>query len=227
MNEVPSIKHTSTKFNEEIEDIRQSVFQMAGLIEKQTQRAIQALMDYDANLADKLIEREVSIDELESKIDQMCVETIAKRQPTAFDLRFLIAVAKITTDLERIGDEAEDMGGYLIKMKRKKSAKFHSDLSTLGKIVMEMMNQSFDSFARLDDSLARKAISKELKLQKEFDRVMRVLVTYMMEDPRTIKAALKVAWCARSLERIGKHCSNVCEYIVYLVEGKDIRHQQD
>lgn len=219
-------EHTSTKFNEEIEAIKAQVFKMAGLIEKQTQRSIRALVNNDGNLADKVSLADYKINELERKIDQMCIETIAKRQPTAIDLRFLIAVAKIITDLERIGDETERMGEYTLKLASKKYiSDFYDDLSSLGEIVIKMLSNALDSFARLDDEKALAVLKKSDKLGKEFDRIMRVLVTYMMEDPRTIKAVLKVSWCARCLERIGAHSKNICEYTVYLVKGKDIRHQ--
>ena len=218
-------QHISQRYNEELEEIRSNVLKMGGLVEKQTNNAIKALLNRDANLARKVIESDNAINQLEIEIDEECTRVIAKRQPTASDLRLVIAVVKVITDLERIGDEAEKIGRYSKKLAKKKTINdIHSELSHLSEIVTQVLQDSLNAFARLNANDAIQILSTEKAVNKEFDSISRLLITHMMEDPRNIKSVLRVTWCARSLERIAEHSQNIAEYVIYLVKGKDIRH---
>jgi len=218
-------QHISQRYNEELEEIRSNVLRMGGLVEKQTNNAIKALLNRDANLARKVIESDNAINQLEIEIDEECTRVIAKRQPAASDLRLVIAVVKVITDLERIGDEAEKIGRYSKKLAKKKTINdIHSELSHLSEIVTQVLQDSLNAFARLNANDAIQILSTEKAVNREFDTISRLLITHMMEDPRNIKSVLRVTWCARSLERIAEHSQNIAEYVIYLVKGKDIRH---
>ena len=159
------------------------------------------------------------------EIDEECVQVIARRQPAASDLRLVFAVGKVITDLERIGDEAEKIARYSKKLAEKKTVTgMHSELSHMGELVLRMLHDALDAFARLDAEQAMKIVGMRSEVNKEFNMLSRLLLTHMMEDTRNIKNVLRINWCARSLERIGDHSRNISEYVVYLVKGKDIRH---
>ncbi|HIO93554.1 MAG TPA: phosphate signaling complex protein PhoU [Leucothrix mucor] len=218
-------QHISQRYNEELEEIRSNVLRMGGLVEKQTTNAINALLNRDADLARKVIESDDAINQLEIEIDEECTRVIAKRQPAASDLRLVIAVVKVITDLERIGDEAEKIGRYSKKLAKKKTVNdIHSELSHLGEIVTQVLQDSLNAFARLNANDAMRILGTEKAVNREFDTISRLLITHMMEDPRNIKSVLRVTWCARSLERIAEHSQNIAEYVIYLVKGKDVRH---
>ncbi len=218
-------QHISQRYNEELEAIRNKVLTMGGLVEKQTSQAIKALLERDSELAKDIAASDDIVNKMEVEIDEECVHVIARRQPTAGDLRLVIAVVKVITDLERIGDEAAKIGQYAAKLAKKETVTgMHAELSHLSQLVMSMLQDSLDAFARLDAEQAMQILSKDINLNKEFNVISRLSITHMMEDPRNIKHALRVNWCARSLERIGAHSQNICEYVIYLVNGKDIRH---
>ena len=162
---------------------------------------------------------------MEVEIDEACTQVIAKRQPAAGDLRLVLTVVKLINDLERIGDEAEKIGRYAMKLASKDAATgMHAELSSLSKHVMQVLHQSLDAFARMDLEAAVDIVSADEQINEEFNRISRLLVTHMMEEPRNIKSMLQVTWCARALERIGDHAQNICEYVIYLVKGADVRH---
>lgn len=218
-------QHISQRYNEELEDIRNKVMTMGGLVEKQTSQAIKSLLERDGSLAAEVVSSDDVINHMEVEIDEECTRVIALRQPTAGDLRLVIAVVKVITDLERIGDEASKIAHYAKKLAKKETVTgMHSELSHLSNLIMSILQDSLDAFARLDADQAINILSQDIKLHKEFNVISRLSITHMMEDPRTIKQALHVNWCARSLERIGAHSHNICEYVIYLVNGKDIRH---
>lgn len=219
-------QHISQRYNAELEDIRNKVMAMGGLVEKQSSQAIKALLERDGLLAANVSESDDVINQMEVDIDEECTRVIALRQPTAGDLRLVIAVVKVITDLERIGDEAAKIAHYAKKLAKKESfTGMHAELSHLSQLVMGMLQDSLDAFARLDADQAINILSQDIKLHKEFNVISRLSITYMMEDQRNIKQSLHVNWCARSLERIGAHSQNICEYVIYLVNGKDIRHR--
>lgn len=218
-------QHISQRYNQELEDIRSKVLKMGGLVEQQTENGIKALLERDAALAKTVATSDDAINQMEVDIDEECVQVIALRQPTASDLRLIFAVGKVITDLERIGDEAAKIGKYSRKLAKKKSVSgMHSGLTHLSELSLSILHDTLDAFARLDDEKAMRLITTSNKLNKEFNELSRILITYMMEDPRNIKNVLRISWCARSLERIGHHSINICEYVIYLVKGTDIRH---
>lgn len=218
-------QHISQRYNEELEAIRNKVLQMGGLVESQTEKAVKALLEQDQDLAKEVSSSDQKVNQMEVEIDEDCTRVIARRQPTASDLRLVIAVVKVITDLERIGDEAEKIARYSKKIAKNPSVVVtHSELAHLSKLVLSILHDSLDAFARLDVDEAVVILGRDAQINKEFDNLSRLLMTYMMEDPRNIKNALRVSWCARSLERIGDHAQNICEYVIYLVKGKDVRH---
>lgn len=218
-------QHISQRYNEELEDIRNKVLKMGGLVEAQTEKAVKALLEHDQELAKDVANGDEIINQMEVEIDDDCTRVIARRQPTASDLRLVIAVVKVITDLERIGDEAEKIALYSKKLAKKpKPFGMHAELAHMSKLVINILHESLDAFARLDDEEAVKILGRDAEINKELESVSRLLITFMMEDPRHIKSALRVAWCSRSLERIGDHAQNICEYVIYLVKGKDVRH---
>lgn len=217
--------HISRQFNVELEEIRNRVLTMGGLVEQQLTNALKALSDGDRALAENVIAADYRINAMEVQIDEDCVQILARRQPTASDLRLIIAVIKTITDLERIGDEAERIGRMAIHLiDSAKHQNFITSLDYLGQHVRKMVQDALDSFARTDVETAVKAWREDPKVDKEYEGIIRQLMTHMMEDPRSIPLILDMIWIARSLERIGDRSSNICEYVIYLVKGKDVRH---
>lgn len=218
-------QHISQRYNNELEDIRSKVLSMGGLVEEQSVNALKSLLENDKELAKKVIKGDNQINTMEVDIDEECTHVIARRQPAASDLRLIIAVVKVITDLERIGDEAAKIAGYSKKLAKKTTVNgMHSELSHLSKLVLGILHDALDSFARLDAEQAITILENESQINRELENLSRLLITYMMEDPRNIKSAMRVNWCARSIERIGAHSQNICEYVIYLVKGKDVRH---
>ncbi|MCF6203594.1 MAG: phosphate signaling complex protein PhoU [Methylococcaceae bacterium] len=218
-------KHISQRFTQNLEDIRNKVLVMGGLVESQADNAVKSLLEANAELAEEVSISDYKVNKMEVAIDEQCVQVIARNQPAASDLRLVIAVVKVITDLERIGDEAEKIGRESIKLAKYPTVnQLHAELSHLSQLVLGMLHDALDAFARMDTELALKIVANGDLVNKEYNNLSRLLITHMMEDPRNIKSVLRVTWCARSLERIGDHSRNICEYVVYFVKGKDIRH---
>lgn len=218
-------QHISQQFNSELEDIRNKVLAMGGLVEQQIVDAVNALVEGNVELADRVIDNDVNVNAAEVSIDEECNHIIARRQPAASDLRLVVTVIKTITDLERIGDQAERiarMGKRLAELERPKNQYF--EIKSLGDNVSKILHNALDSFARMDAETALDVAQQDLKIDQEYDAVLRQALTFMMEDPRSITRMLDVMWTARALERIGDHSKNICEYIIYLVKGKDVRH---
>lgn len=218
-------KHISHQFNVELEEVRNRVLAMGGLVEQQISNAIKALVEGDVELCEAVIQRDVNVNAAEVTIDDECSHIIARRQPTASDLRLVMAVIKTITDLERIGDQAERiarMGARLADQERPKNG--YMEIRSLGEHVISMVHNTLDAFARLDPEAALQAAKEDRKLDQEYDGLMRQALTFMMEDPRSITRMLDVMWTARAIERIGDHAKNINEYIIYMVKGKDVRH---
>ena len=184
-----------------------------------------SILNGDTKLAQQVIDDDTKVNEMEVAIDENCTEILARRQPAASDLRLMVSIIKTITDLERIGDEAEKLGKNALQIFSGQEASPQSlELRHLGESVKKMLNRSLNAYARMDVNEAINIIQSDKEINSEYDNVSRLLIVKMMEDPREIKNALRISWCARALERIGDHSKNICEYIVYLVKGKDVRH---
>ncbi len=222
-------QHISRQFNQDLENIRQRVLAMGGLVEEQIERSLEALEKLDPDLSAVVIEKDQYVNGFEVAIDEECTKILAKRQPAAGDLRLVVAIIKTITDLERVGDEAEKIARMAqhiaasMEGARPSKSQFGAVVH-LGNHVKVMINEALDAFARMDVDAALKVAQKEAKADEEYNAITRQLITYMMEDPRSISSSLDVMWSARALERIGDHARNICEYVIYLVEGKDVRH---
>jgi len=218
-------KHTSHEYDEELKDLRNKVLSMGGVVEQQLKDATKALLKSNMELADKAATSDYLVNEMEVEIDEEGAQIIAKRQPAAGDLRALITVLKVITDLERIGDEAEKIARLTMELSGETTVKdFRKELKHMVKLAKFLLSEALDCYARMDDIKALELSEVDNDLNHEFDNLTRLLISHAMEDPRTMTSALKINWCARSLERIGDHAINICEYVVYLVKGKDIRH---
>jgi phosphate transport system protein len=217
--------HISRQFNAELEDVRQQVLAMGGLVEEQVAAAISALTGGNGRLAEEVVARDTEVNHMEVAIDETCSHILARRQPTASDLRLIVAIIKVITDLERIGDEAEKiarMALHLITQDRPANA--YQEVAELGAIVRQMAHDALDTFARLDPTAAISVAETDERVDSKYEAIMRQSITFMMEDPRAIRRTLDVLWAVRALERIGDHSRNICEYVIYLVHGKDVRH---
>jgi phosphate transport system protein len=217
--------HISSRYNEELERLRSSVLEMGGLVERQLAQAIGGITEPDVRLIVRVAQEELHVNQLERLIDENCNRILATRSPTASDLRLIITILKTITDLERIGDEGEKIAAIAARLAtRERAQSRYRELRNLGEIVTSMVHDTMDAFARLDTALALEVLRRDRTVDEEYESIHRQNVTFMMEDPRSIRRALDVMWVVRSLERIGDHSKNICEYLIYLVHGKDVRH---
>ncbi|MDI6748171.1 MAG: phosphate signaling complex protein PhoU [Rhodocyclaceae bacterium] len=218
-------EHILKQFDAELEDIRSKVLRLGGVVERQIIQAMTALGNADLALCEAVITGDQEVNRLEVELDDDCVHIIARRQPAARDLRMIMTVVKTITDLERIGDEAK-------KIAKKTRAIYSNDTAYVPRIelhhsaetVVSMLRQALDAFARADCSVATEVARRDKDVNAEFKAGMRQLITYMMEDPRTISRALDLLFIAKSIERIGDHAKNISEYVVYMEKGRDVRH---
>lgn len=219
-------EHISKQFDVELETVRGKILAMAGLVEEQFRDAMKALEEGDIELIDKIMQVEHRVNALHVEIDDDCMHIIARRQPAASDLRMVLSVIKVVNDLERIGDKA-----YKIARRAKNiydggriNVPRMSDLTYQSNIALSMLRTALDGFARLDATVAAQVSREDIKLDEEFKAIQRQLITYMMEDPRTISLALEIIEIAKGIERVGDHATNIAEYVIYLVKGIDVRH---
>ncbi|MCM2680167.1 phosphate signaling complex protein PhoU [Echinimonas agarilytica] len=217
-------KHISGQFNVELENVRSQVLAMGGLVEQQLENALLASNTGDKDLAREVIENDRKVNELEVNIDQECVRIIAKRQPTAGDLRLMMAIIKTITDLERIGDMAEHAAQTVLHADRSLPDVVQVNLEALGEQIIRMLRDVLDAFARMDADAAYRVHSRSKKVDSLHEGLVRQLLTYMMGDSRSIPFMLEVQLASRSLGRVGDHCKNIAEYIIYFVKGTDVRH---
>ena len=219
-------EHTSKQFDAELEAVRARVLQMGGLVESQIQLALEALISGDVALMNRIIGDDHRVNAMEVEIDESCNQIIARRQPAAGDLRMVMTVIKTITDLERIGDEAEKIArmAKLLSQKERLILPRYNEIKHAAELALDMLRKSLDAFARLDLTCAAQVVRQDEQVDEEFRTIMRYLITFMMEDPRTISTALEILFVAKAIERIGDHAKNMSEYVVYMVKGRDVRH---
>jgi len=219
--------HILSDYNEELEDVRTQALRMGGLVEEQLKRAVQALIDGDSRAGEEVARNDHKVNAMEVAIDDDCSRILATRSPAASDLRLIVAVIKTITDLERIGDEAEKIGYIGARLATmEQSADRYREIKHIGRLVIGMLREALDAFARLDAEAAMATAKKDRLADEEYEAIQRQCITFMLEDPRAIRRAIDVLWVARAIERIGDHTKNICEYVIYLVYGKDVRHMR-
>ena len=220
-------EHTSKQFDAELEDVRTRVLQMGGLVEEQIRRAVDTLSSGDMQEIERVQTNDHRVNAMEVDLDEACSHIIARRQPAAGDLRLIIAVIKTITDLERIGDEAEKiarMAKLIHEAERMHMPRL--EIKHVANLAVGMLRKALDAFARLDVVAAQQVVEQDEAVDSEFRSILRQLITFMMEDPRTISRCLEILFVAKALERIGDHSKNMAEYVVYMVEGRDVRHMR-
>jgi phosphate transport system protein len=219
-------KHLSSQFDEDLNSLCAKLLQMGGLVEQQIEIAMRAFSQMNLDLCNQVIEREKTVNSLEVEIDSTCVELIARRQPTARDLRLVMAISKAITNLERAGDEAERVAKRTRRIINE-AGNFNinaAEIKLSGQMAMDLLRQSLDCFARLDAVAAAKVVQDDKQIDDEFRGFVRKLITYMAEDPKMISTGLDLLFIAKAIERIGDHAKNIAEFVIYIVKGADVRH---
>jgi phosphate transport system protein len=219
--------HSSKQYDMDLEAIRSKVLLMGGLVEKQFNDAILCFRTGDLALAEQVVKGDENVNRLEVTLDDTCSHLIVRRQPAANDLRIVMATLKGITDLERVGDEAAKIARTAKNLHERGTVgvlNHYEAVRVLAANTASLLHDALDAFARLDDRQAAKIIAQDEAIDHEFRSIMRTMITFMMEDPRTISVALDTLWVAKAIERIGDHAKNIAEYVIYVVEGKDIRH---
>lgn len=220
------MEHTSKQFELELEDLRSGLLAMGGLVEAQLERALAAIASGEHELVEVVVREEKRVNEAQIELDRKSMEVIAKRQPAAVDLRQIVCTMQAVNDLERIGDEVKKIA--LRAQQFQASERFQhlrlNEAKHIGVLAQGMLKETLDAFARLDVIAASEVIGRDVAVDEEFERIMRLLVSYMMEDPRTISAGLDVAFLAKAIERVADHAKNISEYVIHIVQGRDPRH---
>ncbi|SOB77657.1 phosphate uptake regulator, PhoU [Marinobacter sp. LV10R510-11A] len=217
--------HISNKFNDELLALKTRFLKMGGLVETQIDSAVVALMEDDDDLAEEIRAKDKLVDRMEMDIDEEAMLIIARRQPTARDLRLVISVIRMVADLERVGDEAKKIAKFAIKLSEEgQSPQGYGEVRHIGAHVMGMLRDSLDAFARLDSEQALRVMKEDKRVDEEYQGAARSLLTFMMEDPRNISRCMSVMWVLRSLERVGDHACNIAENVIFMVKGEDVRH---
>jgi phosphate transport system protein len=223
---MPPTEHISKQYDSDLEGIRTRVLQMGGLVEAQIVAAMEGVSNSNSEALDRVLADERRVNDLELQIDEECAHIIARRQPTARDLRLIMSISKAVTDLERIGDEAfkiARMGKQLLARERIQIPRL-ADVTFSANRATGMLRSALDAYARLDAAAAERIIREDKMIDGEFRAILRQLVTFMMEDPRTISSALDIIWIAKAVERIGDHAKNISQYVIFIVDGVDVRH---
>ena len=225
INKDSHTQHISQQFNAELEEVRSHLLAMGGLVEKQVNDAVIALIEADSGLAQQVRDVDDQTNQMERDIDEACLRILARRQPAASDLRLVISISKSVIDLERIGDEASKIARRAIELCEEGSApRGYVEVRHIGDQVRRMVRDALDAFARFDAELALSVAQYDKTVDREYKTALREQATYMMEDPRSISRVLSIIWALRSLERIGDHARNIAELVIYLVRGTDVRH---
>ena len=221
-----SDKHISSQFDAELNSISTHVLEMGGLVESQLHQALYALVHLSLETAEQVLEKEAIINQMEMSIDHQIISTIGRRQPTARDLRFLMAISRTTQNLERAGDEIARIARMVKSIIQSGSPRNlpSSELRAAADLAAAMLRKTLDSFARLDTVMAVAIIKHDNEIDDEYNGFLRKLITYMMEDPRTISPSLDLLFLAKSIERVGDHAKNIAEQIIFIVKGEDVRH---
>jgi phosphate transport system protein len=221
-------EHSSKQYDQELEAIRSKVLLMGGMVETQFDEALDAFRVGNVDIADKVMGDDQAVNQLEVQLDDACSHLIVRRQPAANDLRTVMATIKVITDLERIGDEAAKIARTAKSLHERGMIGFnHYDIvRTISRNTADMLHDALDAFARLDGKTALQIIARDDEVDFEFRTILRNMITFMMEDPRTISSALDTLWVAKAIERIGDHAKNIAEYVIYVAEGRDIRHSK-
>ncbi len=218
--------HLSKQYDADLDTLRSRVLEMGGLVEAQILAAIEAFSSGERETIERVIDNELRVNGYEVSIDNDCSHIIVRRQPAATDLRLIMAISKTVTDLERIGDEAEKiarMSRQIHERGRPQGQRF-AEIRHVGSVAVQMLRQALDAFARLDTAQAAQVVREDATIDDEFRSIVRQLITFMMEDPRTISMALEIVWIAKAIERIGDHAKNMAENVIYIVKGTDVRH---
>ncbi|CAM3741935.1 phosphate signaling complex protein PhoU [Rheinheimera salexigens] len=227
MDKLNLSKHISSSFNEEIDQVRNQVMAMGGLLEQQLRHALQAISSADTELAQQVIATDLAVNNWELTIDKTCTEIIVRRQPAASDLRLIMAIIKAIADLERIGDEIRRIARAALEQFDSHQQGLLVNLDNMGRHVGQMLHDVLDAFARMDVEMALQVHKEDKKVDVEYEAITRQLMTYMAEQPKSIPLVMNVLWSARSLERIGDRCKNLAEYVIFFVKGKVVRHSSD
>ena len=227
MDKLNLSKHISSSFNEEIDQVRNQVMAMGGLLEQQLRHALQAISSADTELAQQVIATDLAVNNWELTIDKTCTEIIVRRQPAASDLRLIMAIIKAIADLERIGDEIRRIARAALEQFDSHQQGLLVNLDNMGRHVGQMLHDVLDAFARMDVEMALQVHKEDKKVDVEYEAITRQLMTYMAEQPKSIPVVMNVLWSARSLERIGDRCKNLAEYVIFFVKGKVVRHSSD
>jgi len=216
--------HISEQFNKELEDVRNKVLAMGGLVEQQLEMAIEALVAGNVEQAELVIGQDSQIDLLEVAIELECTQIMALRQPTAFDLRLLLAVIKIIHELERIGNKAKRIAEMAVKLANYTNSMPKHDMDRMVELVKIMLDHALDAFARMSIDEIPAITERDQKVDREYENIVRLLITHMMEDPRNITRFLDVLTTVRALERVGDHARYICEHLVFMIKGENVRH---
>ena len=225
MDQSKFLHHYSHQYNAELDEIRTAVLTMGGLVEQQLEHALTALSSGEPAAGEAVVSNDTQVNAYDVEIDERCTKIIARRQPTASDLRLVLTVIKTTADLERIGDEAKRVAKMALRLAdADHSRSLFLQVEHLGNQVRQMLHDVLDAFARMDVDAAVQVALQDARIDREYENIMRQAITYMMEDPRSIPLVLDIIWSARALERTGDRCCNISEYIIYFVKGKDVRH---
>jgi phosphate transport system protein len=211
-------------FHEELEALKQTLLAMGGLVEDQIRRVMKALLERDDEMAQEVIDRDRQVNTYDVEVDEQCVSLLALHQPAAGDLRFITTAMKIVTDLERIGDQAVNIAQRVLELNRDPQLKPYIDLPRMAERAQRMVKESLDAFVARDTALARQVCGEDAEVDALKEQIFRELLTFMMEDPRTIPRAIRVILISRFMERVADHATNIAEMVIYMVEGKMVRH---